>query len=219
MTAHPYNPLAKANLADSIARALLRSPVHPLSDTSSLVGAGIYLIYYTGSLDWYRSIADANRKSAFEQPIYVGKAIPKGGRKGGITDSAAAKGRALRDRLSQHFTSVSEAINLEAGEFYFRSLVVDDIWIPLGENILIELHKPVWNRVVDGFGNKDPGKRRKSQFRSSWDVIHPGRKFAEKLGQNPKSAAQIVADIRLFFEKGVSPSTTDNPDEEDDPAN
>lgn len=38
------------------------------------------------------------------------------------------------------------------------------------------------NRAIDGFGNKDPGRRRARQFKSPWDVLHPGRKFAEKLG-------------------------------------
>lgn len=28
-------------------------------------------------------------------------------------------------------------------------------------------------------------KTRKDQYRSPWDVIHPGRKFADKLGVNP----------------------------------
>jgi hypothetical protein len=117
--------------------------------------------------------------------IYIGKAIPRGGRKGGITEDSAAKGFALRDRLGQHSTSIQQAINLDIEHFFFQALVVDDIWIPLGENMLIELYKPAWNRIIDGFGNKDPGKRRKDQYRSSWDVIHPGRKFAEKLAENP----------------------------------
>ena len=39
-------------------------------------------------------------------------------------------------------------------------LSVDDIWIPLTESLLIERFKLVWNRVLDGFGNQDPGKER-----------------------------------------------------------
>ena len=53
--------------------------------------------------------------------------------------------------------------------------MVDDIWIPLGENILIERFKPLWNQVIDGFGNNDPGGRRATQYRSHWDVLHPGK--------------------------------------------
>lgn len=29
------------------------------------------------------------------------------------------------------------------------------------------------------------GRRRRNQYRSAWDVLHPGRRFAEKLGENP----------------------------------
>ncbi|ESY89897.1 hypothetical protein X741_28920 [Mesorhizobium sp. LNHC229A00] len=60
--------------------------------------------------------------------------------------------------------------------------MVDDIWIPLGENMLIETFQPTWNRAIDGFGNKDPGRRRANQYKSPWDVLHPGRRFADKLG-------------------------------------
>jgi len=96
----------------------------------------------------------------------------------------AAKGRALFDRLGQHAASIQEAKNLRLEDFYVRFLVVDDIWIPLGENMLIETFKPVWNRAIDGFGNKDPGRRRATQYKSPWDVLHPGRKFADKLASS-----------------------------------
>ena len=69
--------------------------------------------------------------------------------------------------------------------------MVDDIWIPLGENILIERFKPLWNQVIDGFGNNDPGGRRATQYRSHWDVLHPGRPWAVKLAQGETTAAQI----------------------------
>ena len=42
------------------------------------------------------------------------------------------------------------------------SLVVDDIWIPLGENMMIEQFKPIWNLAIDGFWNKDHGNRQVS---------------------------------------------------------
>lgn len=205
MSDKPYNPLAKRSLAESIVRSILEAQVYPLSETARLVGAGVYILYYTGSLEWYGPIATLNRDEKFAQPIYIGKAIPKGGRKGGFSEDAAANGTALRDRLGQHFCSVSEARNLEAADFYYRHLMVDDIWIPLGENMLIEEFKPVWNRVIDGFGNKDPGNRRKDQYRSPWDVIHPGRKFAEKLGEHPKPATEILAELASYFTTGAVP--------------
>lgn len=81
--------------------------------------------------------------------------------------------------------------------------MVDDIWIPLGENILIETFKSLWNRAIDGFGNKDPGNRRATQYRSPWDVLHPGRLFAEKLATSPLTSE--------FLERRVSDYLSDRP--------
>jgi hypothetical protein len=182
-----YNPLDKINLAKSIESELLTRHINPLASVDHIVGAGVYVIYYTGPFSAYSVVAHANQHGKFSQPIYVGKAIPKGGRKGGLSRDVAATGRALADRLRQHASSIDEADNLDLAHFHVRHLVVDDIWIPLGENMLIETFKPIWNRPIDGFGNKDPGKRRSNQFRSPWDVLHPGRLFANKLGKSPLS--------------------------------
>lgn len=188
----PYNPLDKLNLARSIEVELLGRPKQPFNDLAALNGAGVYAIYYSGPFEAYAPIADGDR------PIYVGKAIPKGGRKGGLTANAAV-GRSLRDRLGQHASSIQQAINLELGDFSVRALVVDDIWIPLGENMLIESFQPIWNVVIDGFGNKTPGARRATQYRSPWDVLHPGRSFAEMLAQHPLEAAVFDRRVRDFL--------------------
>ena len=176
MAVVPYNPLDKLNLAKSIEFELLMKPPDALGSVDHIVGAGVYVIYYRGGFPSYLPITEANREN-FTAPIYVGKAIPKGGRKGGLTRDAS-KGRALAERLRQHGVSIEEADNLDLADFFVRHLVVDDVWIPLGENILIETFKPVWNRAIDGFGNKVPGQRRSSQHKSPWDVLHPGRKSA-----------------------------------------
>lgn len=195
---NPYNPLDKLNLGRSVAEALLLCPVAPLGTIADLEGAGVYAIYYSGDFAPYRPIADENKSGAFARPIYVGKAVPKGARKGGLSFDAS-KGKALRDRLRQHASSVEQANNLSLADFSFRSLVVDDIWIPLGENMMIEQFQPIWNRVIDGFGNKDPGKRRAAQYRSPWDVLHPGREFAQKLADGGVTAEFLVTRLGEFF--------------------
>jgi len=110
----PYNPLDKMNLGRSVAEALLLSPVMPLANVADLAGAGVYAIYYTGTFESCAPVAEKNQSGIFEQPIYVGKAVPKGARKGGLTFDAS-KGRALRDRLRQHAGSISEATNIDLG--------------------------------------------------------------------------------------------------------
>jgi hypothetical protein len=200
VTRPPYNPLDKLNLGRSVAEALLLQAPAPLLQVqaSDLAGAGVYAIYYTGNFPAYEPVAERNRDGAFAQPIYVGKAVPKGGRKGGLAFDAA-KGRALRDRLRKHSGSITDAHNLDIADFYFRSIVVDDIWIPLGENMLIEQFQPIWNRVIDGFGNNDPGARRATQYRSPWDVLHPGRAFAEKLATGLTTPDSITDKLAAYF--------------------
>jgi hypothetical protein len=211
MNGKVYNPLQKENLGKSVADALLKVDVRPLSDTSELSGAGVYAIYYTGDFDFYRSIAQANANQNFSQPIYVGKAIPAGGRKGGVSFDSE-NGRAMRERLRNHAKSIAEATNLELADFYFRSLVVDDIWIPLGENVLIDRYRPIWNLVIDGFGNKDPGNRRSAQHLSPWDVLHPGRSFATKLALGDITVESVKERLERFFSAGLLPVLDSNPE-------
>lgn len=215
----PYNPLAKANLGESVADALLRASVHPLTDTAHLVGAGVYAIYYIGEFPAYKRIKELNEGGRFEQPIYVGKAVPKGARKGGLTFDAG-KGTALRDRLRQHATTIKETTTVDVAHFHYRALTVDDIWIPLGENVLIEKFQPLWNRVIDGFGSKTPGAGRAGQVRSSWDTLHPGRKYVDRLGlgMNPLTIEQIAAKIEAFFVGKLPESEQLPPGSEDEDA-
>ena len=89
--------------------------------------------------------------------------------------------------------------NLNVEDFQCRYLVVDDIWIPLGESLLIRQFRPLWNVVIDGFGNHAPGSGRYNQQRSPWDVLHPGRGWAERLARCTKSEAELVEKINKHY--------------------
>jgi hypothetical protein len=83
-----------------------------------------------------------------------------------------------------------------AAQSYFgRYLTVDAIWIPLGESLLINMFSPIWNVKIDGFGNHDPGSGRKGQKKSQWDILHPGRAWADKLTGVGETYAQVVAKL------------------------
>jgi len=194
----PFNPLDKRNLAESVADALLARPVEPLPPMKPFEGAGVYAIYYIGSFDYYRVIAERNRGDRFDAPIYVGEAIPAGARKGGFGLDAPA-GKALFKRLVEHAKSIEQANNLGIKDFRCRHLVVDDIWIPLGENMLIQKFQPIWNRVIDGFGNHDPGGGRYKQQRSQWDMIHPGRPWAAKCLPNEQPVPAVLKALKGFL--------------------
>lgn len=208
----PYNPLDKVALAKSIEAEMLRRDAVALAACQGIIGAGVYAIYYCGDFPAYAPLSIRNRNGRFEAPIYVGKAIPKGGRKGGLSLDAGS-GNALAARLAKHASSVSAANNINVVDFFARHLVVEDIWIPLGENILIETFSPLWNKVVDGFGNNDPGTRRATQYRSAWDVLHPGRIWAEKLAPSPLNEVQISQRIADFLSGKPTPEV-DSRDED-----
>lgn len=193
----PFNPLDKRNLGEGVAKALLMQPISPLPPPP-FIGAGIYAIYYTGAFPEYNDIAVRNKSGAFEWPIYVGKAVPPGARKGGF-GLDADPGQALSKRLAEHAESIRQASNLELEDFRCRYLVVDDIWIPLAESLLIERFSPIWNKRIDGFGNHDPGSGRHAQQRSQWDTIHPGRPWVSNLRDHSKTAGEIREQLATYI--------------------
>lgn len=176
----PFNPLDKKNLGENVAEAMLQQQIHPLPPEDPFSGAGIYALYYEGSFPLYTDIARQNQDNQYRWPIYVGKAVPPGARKGGY-GLGSDPGQALFKRLVEHANSIEAAMNLDLADFRCRFLVVDDIWIPLAESLLVEMYSPLWNQKIDGFGNHDPGKGRYKQKRSQWDIIHPGRAWADNL--------------------------------------
>lgn len=194
----PYNPLDKANLGKSVADALLQQPKAPLRELKSFDGVGIYAIYYIGTFEAYRLLTDITTASEVDIPIYVGKADREGKRKG-MVQSNAKSSKKLWKRLNEHAESINASVNLNLEDFWCRYLVVDDIWVSLGESLLIARFAPLWNQLVEGFGNHDPGSGRHEGARSRWDVLHPGRKWAEKLKPRPESPEQIINDINIHL--------------------
>ncbi|SDG75147.1 Eco29kI family restriction endonuclease [Janthinobacterium sp. YR213] len=193
----PFNPLDKKNLGASVAEALLTKETHLLGSLPVFDGAGIYAIYYTGDFQAYQQISRLNSDSKFMLPIYVGKAVPAGARMGGSLGLTA--GKVLHQRLKEHAESIKAAENLDINDFHCRFLVVDDIWIPLGESLIIARFTPIWNSLIDGFGNHNPGKGRHAGMRPRWDVLHPGRGWAMNLAERPESADQIAQDAETYL--------------------
>ena len=176
MPTEAYDPLDYQNLAQSVVAALFRQPLSPLPPVEEVIGAGVYAIYYRGDFPPYGPISGPN----CETPIYVGCAMPTGGRKGADL-TAPSEGSELLARLRQHASSIEQARNLGLGDFACRYLVVVPVWIRLAERFLISHYRPVWNVAVDGFGNHDPGAGRSGSRRPPWDILHPGRPWAERL--------------------------------------
>jgi len=194
-----------SNIAENIANALLdTSPVDlDIVAGTRFDGAGIYAIYYSGDFETYELLSKSNADGKWANPIYVGKAVPPGSRKG-ISVVEGASSSALWNRLREHRNSIDAAINLDLRHFFVRWLVIESIWIPLGESLLINRYQPVWNGLVDGFGNHDPGGGRRSGMRSAWDVLHPGRVWASSLAIHSITAREISEDAKEYLRIRIS---------------
>lgn len=193
----PFNPLDKRHLGESVAEALLSTlpqSLHP----DPFIGAGVYALYYTGPFSAYRQLSEVNQHDQFRCPIYVGKAVPAGARKGGL-GMEVEHGQALYKRLAEHAESINATNNLLLDDFRCQFLIVDDVWIPLAESMLIERFRPVWNIILDGFGNHDPGKGRYNGMMPQWDCLHPGRAWATRLQPCSQNSDQLVEKVNSFL--------------------
>lgn len=198
MTKH-FDPLDYDNLGASIARALDERPVQPLVGLPAFDGAGIYALYYTGDHPAYADLAAANVAAPGTWAIYIGKADAENARKGDPDQANKPVGKKLHGRIGKHRKSIEAVDNLHETDFQVRALTVAPTWIPLAEVVAIRMHNPVWNVIVDGLGNHDPGGGRYKGMRPRWDTLHPGRAWAPKLAARTESADDIQQDVVQYL--------------------
>ena len=187
--AQAYDPLDYNNLARSVVDALFNSAAIALPPRILLKG-----LVYTHSTIEECYLTTPRSPASPSTPIYVGKAVPSGARKG-TTSTDPDRGTALYRRLRDHAKSVGQAENLNLIEFQCRFLVVVPVWITLAERFLLDHYKPVWNTIIDGFGNHDPGSGRRNMRRPRWDIVHPGRPWAVHL-----EATETIANIARLLD-------------------
>jgi hypothetical protein len=188
-----FDPLSYETFADAVVRALLGKLTVPLGALKRFEGAGVYAVFYRGNVPCYRLI------SGREIPIYVGQAIPEGGRKGG-KGLGGVPGDVLHRRLRDHAKSIQQAKNLQLEDFSCRYLVVVPVWVSVAEEFLLKTYRPVWNHLLDGFGNHDPGKGRYDQENSLWDTLRVGRPWASKLRPRTESPDAIASRVAKFLD-------------------
>jgi hypothetical protein len=198
---HVYKNDAFAELVKDAIRFFNGTPVHTLPPPESFHGTGVYSIYYTGKNPIYKKYAELNRLS-YSYPIYVGKAVPKGWRQARVSDSLDSQFKELFGRLREHSRSIGITHEFELQDFSCRFVIFEDAssdMISTIEAALIKLNMPLWNTAVDGFGNHDPGSGRYEQAKSDWDVIHPGRAWAEKCNGAHAEKSSILSKIKTHF--------------------
>ena len=177
---HVYRNDAFAELVKDGVRFFNGTPVLPLTLEERFSGTGVYAIYYTGKAKLYAKYAALNRLS-YSYPIYVGKAVPKGWRQTRASHLEDDKSAELHHRIREHNNNIFHVASLKPSDFMCRFVIFEgdgSDMISTVEAALIKITRPLWNVVVDGFGNHDPGKGRYEQARSDWDVIHSGRPWA-----------------------------------------
>lgn len=173
-----FTPLDNQTLGHSIAFALLQQPLRPLPPETQEPGAGVYVLYYNGSNPLYDEMVAHNRRERLAMPIYVGKAVPRGVRVGELESNIP---NAVTARLRNHAGRIDKSDDLDPRDFFCRYLIMDWVFVPLGESLLIDFFAPVWNKILDGFGNNPPGAGRQKQSVSRWDTCHPGEGWANQL--------------------------------------
>lgn len=198
---HVYKNDAFAELVKDAIRFFNGTPVHTLPPPESFLGTGVYAIYYTGKNPAYKKYAQLNRLS-YSYPIYVGKAVPKGWRQARVSDNQLSQSKELISRLREHGRSISIAQGLELQDFMCRFVIFEDAGsdlIGVIEAALIKLSMPLWNTAVDGFGIYCHRSKRYEQKKSDWDVIHPGRAWAEKCNGAHAEKSAILSRIKNHF--------------------
>lgn len=194
---HVFHSDAFVEIIKDTIRFFNGTPIHRLPPPQNFIGAGVYALYYIGKSPYYKYLYDQNRTS-FAQPIYVGKAVPRGWRQARFQQAA----NELYTRLCDHQNSISQAKNLRVDDFHCRFMILEDAAADLigtVEASLIRLYTPIWNCCIDGFGNHDPGSGRYEQAKSDWDIIHPGRLWADRLKGRHLSLSEIKAKALSFY--------------------
>lgn len=180
---HVYRCDAFSELLKDAVRFFHGTPVCAFPPKGRFVGAGVYALYYIGKTGLYGKFGQEINREEYRLPIYIGKAEPSGWRQSRSTENEKTGGK-LFDRLCQHARSVASARNLDVADFTCRLMILEGpvvAMIASVEAALIAMHRPLWNSVIDGFGNHNPGKKRFSGMLTQWDALHPGRAWAKKM--------------------------------------
>jgi hypothetical protein len=176
------------------------TPVLEFPITESFSGTGVYGLYYKDDYELYRGFLKLNTPS-YNIPIYIGKAVPPGWRTA-RTNLSINETNSLSERLKEHQRSILSCKDLNIRHFRYRFVVLtDEVTDLIGtlESTLIRKYTPLWNNVIDGFGNHDPGMGRTNQAKSEWDVLHKGRPWAEKLTGESPNLENIKKKVAKYF--------------------
>lgn len=197
---HTFKSQTLRDVVNSATEFFIRTPVESFPPGSRFNGGGVYALYFMGEFELYSGLALTSVQED-SIPIYVGKAVPSGWR---TARKSTSSGTPLFNRINEHYRNIEHVNNLSVADFKCRYMVLDEdesgIIGPVEAN-LIRQFQPLWNTVIDGFGNHTPGEGRFNQAKSGWDVLHPGRSWAERCKGRSQVSEDIVKKINLYMIK------------------
>lgn len=200
---HVYQNNAFSEILKDAVRFFHGTPVFPLPPPEKFTGAGVYAIYCLSRSGLYSKFGNEVNRTSYSTPIYVGKAVPQGWRQSRILDKAlSAKGTPLFSRLSQHAKSIDEGKGISTNDFSCRFVIFEGealSMVAAVEAAIIAEHNPLWNSVIDGFGNHDPGANRTTGRTTQWDCLHPGRSWAKRMTGNSPEAKDLQRRIKDYM--------------------
>ena len=183
---------------------MIAQPRIKLAEIVPEYGAGVYALYYTGDHPLYASV------SRTETPVYVGKADPARGAGNDVRSHGDTLTRRLLDhrrqiRMAEAHAVAQPDLLVSAGahplivqDFECRKLVCAAGVQLTAEGRLIGLFRPLWNSEFDvAYGVSKHGDRQRKHPKSPWDVLHPGRPWADGLDDKgvPFSGQPSIASI------------------------
>jgi len=177
------------------------TPVLPMPAPKKFHGTGVYAIYCISKTGLYKDFHEINRTS-YRIPIYIGKAVPSGWRQSRTKTSESKLSYELYGRIKEHGSSLDVGEGLERSDFSCRFMILEGAesdLIGTVEAALIRNYRPIWNSLIDGFGNHDPGSGRYEQAMSDWDVCHPGRTWAAKCRGKHNNRSTLKKSISIFM--------------------
>jgi hypothetical protein len=193
-----------------IGLGLIAQDRSPLEEIKPFYGSGVYAIYYDGPFGPYQPLAGT------ENPIYVGKADPA---HAGAKTPREQEQRLYR-RLQDHVKNIRkaeahESATIELSDFTCRYLVIQSGWQTPAEDYLIKIFRPIWNKetkIFYGIGKHGDSPTTRSNKRSPWDTMHPGRDWAHRDSSIPdaKSSGEIIEELVAHFKKHQPYKTVDD---------
>lgn len=199
-----FDPLRLDILSQNLKSALDQCNLSTFPPAQRFAGAGLYALYYKGNLPFYENLRNKNI------PIYVGKAEAGNSSYGDPSSESEPK---LYNRIAKHARSIREVAdaggNLSVDDFDVRYLLLDDVWIVLGERALLRAYAPVlWNTLMHGFGANPSGSARQNA-RSIWDTIHPGRPRAGGICNRSYTRSEMEERVKHGIEISLMPEGPD----------